>query len=100
MIFPLILSCSFYLNDAFQYPPIRRNESVVENYHGTIVSDQPLFDNQSSPIFDVSLLQVSDPYRWLEDPDSVETRKFVEDQNKLFHEYVSTNQYREKIENE
>lgn len=44
------------------YPAVRRDEEVVETVHG---------------------LEVRDPYRWLEDPDSDETRKFVADQNKL-----------------
>lgn len=36
-----------------EYPQVRRDESIVEELHGT---------------------QVADPYRWLEDPDAPETQ--------------------------
>jgi len=45
-----------------QYPEVRRDEGVVEKLHG---------------------LRIADPYRYLEDPDAEETRKFVEAQNAL-----------------
>ena len=54
---------------AFSYPTARR-EDQVDDYHGT---------------------KVSDPYRWLEDPDSNETAEWVAKENHL------TNAYLEKI---
>jgi len=51
---------------AFQYPDAARGD-VVDDYHGT---------------------QVADPYRWLEDPDSAESRGWIEAENALTHGYI------------
>jgi prolyl oligopeptidase len=51
----------------FAYPAARRDESVVDNYHGT---------------------RVADPYRWLEDSDAPETRTWIEAQNALTFGYL------------
>jgi prolyl oligopeptidase len=51
-----------------KYPPARRDD-VVEDYHGT---------------------SVADPYRWLEDPDAPDTTAWVEAQNALTRQVVST----------
>ncbi|RME24097.1 MAG: S9 family peptidase [Deltaproteobacteria bacterium] len=51
---------------AFQYPEARRAD-VVDDYHGT---------------------PVADPYRWLEDPDSPETRAWIEAENALTRSYI------------
>eukprot|EP00897_Mesotaenium_endlicherianum_P010788 jgi/Mesen1/9738/ME000695S09056 len=58
------------------YPPARRDESVVEDYHGT---------------------PVADPYRWLEDPDAEETQKFVASQNELTGAVLASCETREKF---
>lgn len=50
----------------FQYPPARRADQT-DDYHGT---------------------SVADPYRWLEDPDSPETRAWIEAENQITFEYL------------
>jgi len=50
-----------------QYPAARKSD-VVDDYHGT---------------------RVPDPYRWLEDPDSPESRVWIEAQNRLTAAYLA-----------
>src|SRR5256714_12448836 len=50
-----------------QYPAARKSD-VVDGYHGT---------------------RVPDPYRWLEDPDSPESRVWIEAQNRLTAAYLA-----------
>ena len=51
----------------FNYPPAHQVD-VVDNYHGTAVTD---------------------PYRWLEDPQSDETQAWVAAQNELTQSFIS-----------
>ncbi|MEH1943587.1 MAG: prolyl oligopeptidase family serine peptidase [Nostoc sp.] len=59
----------------FTYPSSHKSNQV-DNYHGTLVAD---------------------PYRWLEDPDSEETRAWIEAQNQVTFGYLSEIPSREKI---
>lgn len=51
----------------FSYPEARRDPDIIENHFGT---------------------EVVDPYRWLEDPDSQETQKYVEEANKVAQPFL------------
>ena len=53
-------------------------------------------DSTSDVYFGV---EVKDPYRWLEDESSNETRQWIQDQNKVTFEYLSKIPYRDKIKN-
>ena len=57
------------------YPPSRKSD-VVEDYHGT---------------------KIPDPYRWLEDVDSPETRAWVEAENRVTFAYLEQIPERERI---
>jgi len=59
-----------------EYPKARRDDSVVENYHGQ---------------------EIKDPYRWLEDPDSDETKAFVDAQNQISKPYIDACPVKDKI---
>src|SRR5262245_12089396 len=59
----------------FKYPLTRKSD-VVDELHG---------------------VKVVDPYRWLEYLDSEETRKWIEEQNKVTFEFLEKIPQREKI---
>lgn len=62
-------------SNTFNYP-VARKIDCVETYHGT---------------------EVADPYRWLEDPDSEETREWIDAQNRLTFGYLEDIPERESI---
>lgn len=59
----------------FVYPPSRQDDQV-DNYHG---------------------IEVKDPYRWLENPDSEETQAWVEAQNQVTFAYLEQIPARQQI---
>ncbi|WNG49721.1 S9 family peptidase [Archangium minus] len=56
--------------------PMARKDTVVDNYHGT---------------------EVADPYRWLENPDSPESRQWIEAENQLTFGYLEKIPVRARI---
>ncbi len=60
----------------FKYPTVRRDESTTYTSYG---------------------VQVVDAYRWLEDADSEETKKFVEAQNAITDPYIKSCPHRGAI---
>ncbi len=62
-------------NQAFVYPQPRQ-ANQIDDYHGT---------------------QVADPYRWLEDPDSDETKAWIEAENKLTFGLLETIPARDRL---
>ncbi len=58
------------------YPETRRDESVVDDYHG---------------------ISIADPYRWLEDDHSEETKDWVTRQNEVTFGYLHKIPFREKL---
>ncbi|HDL19063.1 MAG TPA: S9 family peptidase [Bacteroidetes bacterium] len=67
-----LLSCS----GKIKYP-VTKEVDVVDDYHGT---------------------KVADPYRWLEDDNSAETKQWVEAENKVTFAYLKKIPQRKKIE--
>jgi prolyl oligopeptidase len=63
-------------SEKFPTYPLSRKTDQVDNYHGSLVSD---------------------PYRWLEDPNTQETKDWVEAQNQVTFAYLNQIPHREKI---
>ncbi|KAI6222824.1 Prolyl endopeptidase [Aphelenchoides besseyi] len=59
------------------YPQARRDETIVDNYHGNLVVD---------------------PYRWLENVDTQETKAFIANLNKTTTTFLEQSTVRDKFE--
>ena len=73
LLVPMLLSVSLF--SQIKYPETKKVNQVDE-YFGT---------------------KVPDPYRWLEDDNSVETREWVEAENKVTHQYLSSIPFYNKV---
>ncbi|XP_063229852.1 prolyl endopeptidase [Bacillus rossius redtenbacheri] len=67
---------NFSFKMRFNYPKARKVEDVVEELHGR---------------------KIADPYRWLEDPDSPETVRFVEQQNAVSRPFLDAYPARDRV---
>jgi prolyl oligopeptidase len=81
-IFAFLLVAAFAVANVpaqtkFEYPKPRRGDQV-DDYHGT---------------------KVADPYRWMEETESAETKAWIEAENKITNAYLATIPQREKIKN-
>ncbi|MFT3844041.1 MAG: prolyl oligopeptidase family serine peptidase [Lacibacter sp.] len=56
--------------------PMTKKSSVSDNYHGTVIAD---------------------PYRWLEDDNSEETKAWVIEENKVTFDYLAKIPFRDKV---
>ncbi len=87
VIFLMLASCDSFLNNSktvdnfkkipVQYPKTFRDTAVVDNYFGKLVAD---------------------PYRWLEDDHSEDTKRWVKSQNRVTFNYLDQIPYRNAIE--
>jgi prolyl oligopeptidase len=71
----MIFSASLFAQTKYNYPQTKKVEQI-DDYHGT---------------------KVADPYRWLEDDNSAETKAWVEAQNKVTNAYLATIPEREAL---
>ncbi|RMF07779.1 MAG: S9 family peptidase [Candidatus Neomarinimicrobiota bacterium] len=69
-------SCAHQLNRNIVYPETRKDLHVIDDYFG---------------------VKVADPYRWLEDDNSAETRAWVEAENRVTFNYLDQIPYRPLI---
>ena len=75
LLLPALLMPATIPAQSITYPPTRKGD-VVDDHHGT---------------------KVADPYRWLEDVDSPETRAWVEAQNRVTFAFLEQIPERERI---
>ncbi|HEX5654187.1 MAG TPA: prolyl oligopeptidase family serine peptidase [Chitinophagaceae bacterium] len=75
IVFLLLIGLPFFLAAQLQYP-VSKKSDVREDYHGN---------------------QVEDPFRWLEDDNSDETKAWVKNQNSVTQDYLSRIPFRDKV---
>ncbi|KIH68158.1 hypothetical protein ANCDUO_01517 [Ancylostoma duodenale] len=76
------------------YPTARRDENIVDDFDGIKV--MLLYELHLRDLCEC-IVQVGDPYRWLEDPDAPETRQFVSELNAISEPFLAKAPNREDI---
>src|SRR5688572_30072740 len=71
----MVLTMSVFAQTKLEYPKTKKIEQT-DDYHGT---------------------KVSDPYRWLEDDNSAETKAWVDEENKVTFDYLNKISFRPKV---
>ncbi|KAM0788985.1 hypothetical protein ACM66B_003056 [Microbotryomycetes sp. NB124-2] len=66
---------------ATPYPKVRRDDNFTETFTSAKRGK----------------VEIKDPYHWLQDPDSAETKAFVQDQGKFARQYLDQNPYRKEF---
>jgi prolyl oligopeptidase len=84
----LALSIALAIDAGAAEPATPANEGAFITYPHARMSDQ---------VDDYHGTKVPDPYRWLEDPDSEETRAWVEAENKLTNAYLTKIPARDRL---
>src|SRR6187455_1549980 len=74
-VFVVALVCSLGAHAQIKYPETNKTE-IVDIYNG---------------------VKVIDPYRWLEDDNSEQTKKWVEEENKVTFDYLARIPFRERV---
>jgi len=74
--FAIFASCNKEPKQTMQYPETRKDTTVFDDYFGT---------------------KVADPYRWLEDDNSEETKAWVIKQNQVTNDYLAQIPFKDKI---
>jgi prolyl oligopeptidase len=75
IFFILVMSINFQTFSQIKYPETKKVDQE-DNYFGTVIKD---------------------PYRWLEDDNSAETKAWVKEENKVTEEYLSKIPFRDKV---
>ena len=76
VLLSFLLALPFFLSAQLKYPATKK-VNQVDGYHGQA--------------------KVEDPYRWLEDDNSADTKAWVKDENKVTFDYLSTIPIREQV---
>src|SRR6185312_3883499 len=77
ILFTILMAITTQIFSQIKYPDTK-NVDQEDNYFGTIIKD---------------------PYRWLEDDNSAETKVWVKEENKVTEDYLSKIPFRQKVRN-